>query len=345
MIRRIVAACGALLAWGSFASISAAEPLVLAWPTPNQAYFEGKPLADFIQPTASGEITSGLFGCTRSGGAQYHEGLDLKPVRRDRGGEPTDDIFAVLDGVVRHVSRNPGESSYGRYLVIEHTGVAPSVFSLYAHLAQMAPGLKVGDRVEKGQVIARMGRSATGYAIPRERAHLHLEIGVWLARDFQRWYDWRKFGSRNEHGVWNGMNLIGIDPLDLYSALRSRRVANLQEYFAALKPAVRVRIATKYIPDFIERYPILLTKPMPVAEEFAGWDVVFNEMGVPFSWTPLGPIEVAGMKTNEVKAEPVDPTAKLARCRSLVFKKPGRYGIGRDLEPTLQLLFGLRREL
>lgn len=322
-----------------------AQRLDPAWPTPNTAYFDGKGIADYVQPTASGETTSGLFGCARSGGAQFHEGVDLKPVSRDRSGEPTDSVFAVLPGTIRHINRRPGESNYGRYIVIEHTDQSPSVITLYAHLASIAPGLKSGDQVARGQSIAVMGRSASGYAIPRDRAHLHFEIGLWLSRDFQRWYDWRKFGSRNEHGVWNGMNLIGVDPLDFYAALRARRVDDFQQYFAQLKPAVRVRVATKYIPDFIERYPALLRKPMPPANEFAGWEVLFTDMGTPFAWTPLGPIEVAGFKDNEVRAEPVDPDAKLARCRSLVFKKFGRYGIGRDLEPTLQLLFGLRKQL
>jgi peptidoglycan LD-endopeptidase LytH len=341
----IIRLLGAATVAVAVVAAAAAQRVDLAWPTPNLAYFEGKPLQDYVQPTASGEPTSGLYGCVRSGGAQFHEGLDLKPIKRDRRGEPLDPIFATYHGVVRHISRNPGESSYGRYIVIEHTDLAPAVMSLYAHLSDVAPGLKVGERVERGQTIGTMGRSASGYAIPRERAHLHFEIGLWLSRDFQRWYDWKKFGSRNEHRLWNGMNLIGVDPLDVFASLRSGKVENLQQYFSKLQPAVKVKIATKYIPDFVERYPALVTRSMPSPDVFAGWEVVFNEMGVPFSWTPLTAAEVAGMKVNDPQAEPVNAEAKLPRCRSLVFKKLGRYGIGRDLEPTLQLLFGLRKEL
>ena len=332
-------------AWVGAAVAASAQPVDPVWPTPNSAWAEGRSLATFVQPTASGEVTSGLYGCVRSSGAQFHEGLDLKPVSRDRRGEATDPIFAVLSGTVRHVSRNPGESSYGRYVVIEHTDVSPSVITLYAHLSSIPGNLSRGDKVERGATIGVMGRSASGYAIPKDRAHLHLEIGLWLSRDFQRWYDWKKFGSRNEHGLWNGMNIIGIDPLEFYNSLRSGAISGFEDHFKQRKAAVRVRIATKLVPDFIERYPALLTKPYPAAQSFGGWQVLFDEFAVPFAWTPLDNAEVSDLKTNDPVAEPVEGGARTNRCKSLVFRKPGRYAVGKDLETVLQLLFGLRKEL
>jgi murein DD-endopeptidase MepM/ murein hydrolase activator NlpD len=329
-----------------FASTVHAQRVEIGWPTPSTAYLEGKPMEVFIQSTASGVLESGLFGCTRSGGAQFHEGVDLKPVKRNRQGEPTDPIFAVMPGVVRHVSRQPGNSSYGRYIVIEHTEQSPAVFTLYAHLASVTTGLAVGARVERDDIIGVMGRSASGYAIPRDRAHLHFEIGLWLTRDFQGWYNWKKFGSRNEHGLWNGMNLAGVDPLDFYDKLRARRVENFDQYFAQLNPAVRVRIATRKLPDFIERYPALLTKPLPTDALIGGWEVTFNEMGVPFAWTPLTPMELLGFANNEIRVIEADEALlKRYRCKSLVFTKRGKPAIGKDLETVLQLLFGVRGEL
>src|SRR5690606_9660788 len=86
--------------------------LELSWPTANAAYARGEPLEAFVQPTVSGEVTSGLFGCVRNDGTRFHEAVDLKPIGRDARGEPTDQVFAALDRVVRHVSRRPGLSSY-----------------------------------------------------------------------------------------------------------------------------------------------------------------------------------------------------------------------------------------
>jgi hypothetical protein len=190
-----------------------------------------------------------------------------------------------------------------------------------------------------------MGRSASGYAIPKDRAHLHFEIGVRLTCDFQGWYNFKKFGSRNEHGVWNGMNLAGIDPLDFFEAWRAGRVDVFQDYFAKLTPAVRVRVATQRTPDFVERYPSLVS-PVAAGGLIGGWEVALSEFGLPFAWTPLSPADVSGFRPNEVRIVAHDAAAlKRVRCKSLVVVRRGKPTVGKELEATLQLLFGLRTEL
>ncbi|MDF3056070.1 MAG: peptidase [Rariglobus sp.] len=326
-----------------FPAVLAAGPRIeLVWPTPNTAYIEGKPRDAYLQPTVSGEVESGLFGCVRSSGAQFHEGLDLKPVSRDRKGEPTDEVFATMTGVVRHVNLRAGESSYGRYVVIEHPDLKPAVYTLYAHLSAVAAGLKAGDPVARGQVIATMGRSAGGYAIPKDRAHLHYEIGLVATRRFQSWYDWKKFGSANEQGLYNGMNLMGVDALDFFNRFRARQVNNFEEYFAQLPAVARVHIATSQVPDFVQRYPELLTAEVPAAG-VSGWAIKINATGLPFSWTPLTAAEVIGFRANEVRLSEVDADAlKRFRCKSIAVSRRGEYTAGRDLETMLQLVFGLR---
>ena len=327
------------------AANASAERLEIVWPTPNTAYFEGKSIADYVQPTASGEPESGLFGCHRTNGAQFHEGVDLKPVKRDRHGEPVDPIFVVMPGVVRYINRQPGDSNYGRYIVVEHGATTPAIYTLYAHVSAIEPGLKVSDNVERGQVIATMGRSSSGLAIPKDRAHLHFEMGVMLTRQFQSWYDWKKFGSRNDHGIWNGMNLMGFDPLEFYDAFRARRIDDFQGYFGHLQTAVKLRISTRTMPDYAERYPSLVTAPPPTAS-VAGWEVKFNEMGIPFALTPLSAMDLLGYRPEEIRVIEVNETIlKNHRCKSLVFNKRGVYLIGKDLDVVLQLLFGLRKPL
>jgi peptidoglycan LD-endopeptidase LytH len=324
------------------AMLAAGTRIELAWPTPNTAYLAGKPPEDFVQPTVSGEVTSGLFGCVRSGGTQFHEGLDLKPVSHDRKGEAADDVFATMAGVVRHVSVRAGQSSYGRYVVIEHPEVKPAVYTLYAHLAEVKAGLKAGDTVVRGEVIARMGRSAGGYAIPKDRAHLHYEIGLMMTRQFQSWYDWKQFGSPNQHGLWNGMNLMGVDALDFLNQFRARQVNNFQEYFARMSAAATVRVATRRTPDFVQRYPDLVTGEIPLAGA-AGWEIKVNATGVPFAWAPLGAGEMLGYGLNEVRVVEVNADAlKACRCKALVVKRKGKHVPGSDLETMLQLTLGLR---
>jgi murein DD-endopeptidase MepM/ murein hydrolase activator NlpD len=315
--------------------------LELVWPTPNLAFREGRRIEHYVQPTVSGETSSGLFGCVRSGGAQFHEGLDLFPVSRDARGEATDRIFAALSGVVAYINTRAGESSYGRYIVLEHPEVTPAVYTLYAHLRAVEPGLKRGGRVTLGQVIGTMGRSAGGYSIPKDRAHLHFEIGLRTTNSFQAWYNHRKFGNPNQHGVWNGMNLIGFDPLDFYRMFQEHRVESVAEYFKRMPTAVRLRIACRQAPDFVSRYPTLVDGAVP-ADGRAGWEIRFNATGLPFAWRPLAPADVAGYKPNVVRIMDVDTgVTRSCRCRSLVVTRRGRAEPGKDLETVLQQLFGL----
>jgi hypothetical protein len=316
------------------------------WPTPNPAWVEGRPRADFLQSTVSGDPESGGFGCVRSGGAQFHEGIDLKPVAHDASGEPADKVFAFLPGVVRYVNDRPGTSNYGRYMVLEHPGVEPAIYTLYAHLRSIAPGVVEGTNVTRGQFIAMMGRTEGATVIPKDRAHLHFEMGLRVSESFQQWYDRQKFGSPNEHGLWNGMNLMGFDPLDFLDKFRAHQVDNFQDYFAQLKPAVRVRVAARQTPDFARRYPSLVA-PAPAGVRFAvspptGWEVACNWTALPIKLTPLTAADVVGYKTNEVRiVESDDATLAACHCKSIVVTRAGRKTPGKDLEEVIQQLFGL----
>jgi len=319
----------------------AGEPLQLTWPTPNPAWAEGKSPAAFLQHAGSGDPESGGFGGVRSGGRQFHEGIDIKCVARDRRGEPRDDVFAAMDGVVRHINARAGDSNYGRYIVLEHPEQTPAVYTLYAHLARIAPGLRVGEQVRHGQVIATMGHSSDR-PIPRDRAHLHFEIGVMVTQNFSAWYARKGFGSPNEQGVWNGMNLMGIDPLMVFNGWRSGRIKTMLEAFTQMTPAVRVRIATAMTPDYIIRYPALLTRPRPMGP-VAGWEVAFNWTGVPIAWTPLTPAETVGLLPNNPIIVAADADIeRRQRSKTLVVARRNGWVAGHDLAAVLQQLFGVR---
>ncbi len=319
----------------------AAERVEFTWPTPNTAWAEGKPASAFLQHAGSGDPESGGFGGVRSGGNQFHEGIDIRCVTRDRRGEPADAVFAAMAGVVRYINSSAGDSTYGRYIVLEHPEQTPGIYTLYAHLSRIAPGLTTGDRVTRGQVIGTMGHSSGGYVIPRDRAHLHFEIGVMVTRDFAEWYAMKKFGSTNDHGLWNGMNLMGFDPLDFLGQWRARKVNTFQEYFAGLEPAVRLRLSTHRVPDFVLRYPALLTRPLP--PEVAGWEIKFNWTGIPYAWTPLAVMETIGLTPNLPKFVEVDEAIERRnRSKTLVVSRRGSWAAGKDLETVLQQLFGER---
>lgn len=321
---------------------SAADTLELVWPTPNRGWVDNRPASQWLQHAGSGEAESGGFGGVRSGGIQFHEGIDIKAVARDRRGEPTDEVTAAITGVVRYVNPSAGDSSYGRYIVIEHPDEIPAVYTLYAHLASIAPGVRAGGRVSRGQVIGIMGHSSGGYMIPKDRAHLHFEIGLMVSARFQNWYDRKRFGSRNEHGPWNGMNLLGVDPVAFFNEWRARRIPVVRDFFARMETAVRVRIAARQMPDFVTRYPALLTKPLPMGP-VPGWEIRFNWTGIPFSWTPLTTAEVVGLQFDQPRIVEVNAALeRRQRSKSLAVSRRGSWTPGKDLDTVLELLFGLR---
>jgi murein DD-endopeptidase MepM/ murein hydrolase activator NlpD len=339
MMKSILLGCGVLTL--SSLPLLGSGRVQIAWPTPSEAWANKRPAAEFLQHAGSGEAESGGYGGVRSAGTQFHEGIDIRPASTDRRGEPRDEVFAAMSGVVRHTSSHPGKSSYGRYVVLEHPDQAPGVYTLYAHLATIAPDVKVGAHVAMRQVLGRMGHSAGGYVIPAARSHLHFEIGLMISRNFQTWYDSKKFGSRNDHNIWNGMNLMGIDPLDFFDQWRAGNVNTFEEYFSLMRPAVRLRLVSAQVPDFVSRYPSLLTKPLP--EKLAGWEIQFDWTGLPFRWTPLTPMEAIGLPAKEPTFLEVDSVLdRKQRSKSLAVKRRGEWSAGRDLETVLQQLFGRR---
>lgn len=338
---RVLVLCSVVL--GSIATPAVAERLRLAWPTANMAYARGESIETYIQPTQSGRVESGLYGCTRNSGTRFHEGIDLLATEHDSRGEALDEIFSILDGVVRYVNAGPGLSSYGRYVVVEHDQVGLPVYTLYSHLASITPGIEPGVRVRTGQTLGIMGRSAGARPLPKSRAHLHFEIGVRLTDNFQSWYNWKKFGSKNDHGLWNGMNLTGIDPLEFYNQFRAKKVNTFLDYWKSLSPAVTVRYATSKTPDFVKRYPALRAEAMPLFG-LAGWEIEFDRFGVPLSFRPLVQEDVADFKRDEIRIVRADRgVLNQIRCKDLVRERRGKLEPDSDLMMNLQLLLGIRR--
>ncbi|MFH1498261.1 MAG: hypothetical protein ABII82_10595 [Verrucomicrobiota bacterium] len=188
-----------------------------------------------------------------------------------------------------------------------------------------------------------MGRSAGGYSIPKDRAHLHFEMGLRLTDRFEDWYRWKKFGNPNEHDIWNGMNLVGFDALDFYTRFKAREIDNVEDYLRGREAAVVFRVARFGLPDFLRRYPALQERTDAMVLAPAGWEVSVDCAGLPFRWRPLTAAELDGYKRDELRVVSVDESIRAAcRCRHLAIKKGSRYTPGRDLQTLAQLLFGLR---
>src|SRR5215813_10860263 len=111
-------------------------------PTANRALFEKGGEEKFFVGTVGKPWTTGTFGCVRSDGHHFHEGLDIRCLQRDKRGEPTDPVLATAEGTVVYVNMRPSLSNYGNYVVVRHKIEGIEIYSLYAHLHEVAPGLK-----------------------------------------------------------------------------------------------------------------------------------------------------------------------------------------------------------
>jgi murein DD-endopeptidase MepM/ murein hydrolase activator NlpD len=89
------------------------------------------------------------------GGGQHH-GIDIAAPH----GTP---IVAAGAGEVVLAGRQTG---YGRMVVLRH---APGLFTLYAHASELV--VREGEVVERGAIIARVGRSGNASG-----PHLHFEV-------------------------------------------------------------------------------------------------------------------------------------------------------------------------
>lgn len=286
------------------------------WPTPNPAFVEGRPEEAYLQPTVSGNLESALFGCVRNDGRRFHEGVDLKSIQRDGRGESVDAVYAFDAGVIRYVNRDAKTSSYGNYLVIEHPHVAPGFVSLYAHLRAVPARISPGVEVEGGERIAVMGRSAGGYAIPRGRAHLHFEVGLWLGPDFQMWYDRQPFDSENDHGAYNGLNIVGYDVWSMLRGLRSGQFEHVRDFLEAEPVAVVMRIRRPIIPEVLQINPQMMTNTA-LPGDLGGWEVALTWYGAPLRWTALSRRELGGSISLELELR---DTSQLLRqpCADLI---------------------------
>jgi len=282
------AAIVALLLFG--AQVARAFSPIL--PTENKALFRGEAEQFYMytdrdfEGVQSRPWQGGTYGFVRNpqrvGGkivaTKFHEGIDIKPLRRDASGEPLDDIRAIESGRVVHASNEARDSNYGRFVVIEHDVAGAPVYSIYAHLATV--DVRPGQNVAQGDRIGRLGY--TGAGINQRRAHLHLEIALLWHDQFETWHD-ANFPDPNKHGLYNGINLMGLDVAQLYLQQRKNPSLTLPQFIRRQEPFFRVRIPASPHFQLPRRYPWLVEGDASGARS---WLVSFTAPGFPVQIEP-----------------------------------------------------------
>jgi murein DD-endopeptidase MepM/ murein hydrolase activator NlpD len=270
------------------------QPLNLALPTDNDALFRGggPDFYQYIERDFKGEKSTpwegGQYGFVRnpvetSSGVvftRFHEGIDIRPLRRDASGEPLDEVRAIADGTVVHTNVVAGFSNYGRFVVVEHRWDGSSYYSLYGHLSSIA--VKPGTEIRRGEILGVMGH--TGEGLNQARAHLHLELNLMLSRQFEAWYDHTFKNDPNHHGIYNGFNLAGIDIARFYLELRKRPALTIPEFLSEEEVFYKVLVPKSKYFDLAKFYPWMIRKIGDTKAE--AWEVSFNRAGVPLKIEP-----------------------------------------------------------
>lgn len=268
-----------------------------------------------------------------------HEGLDIRCLQRDKSGEPVDPVLATADGVVVYVNTRPSLSNYGNYIVVRHQVEGLEIYSLYAHLREVRAGLRAGMPVKTGEAIAVMGRTSnTHERISKERAHVHFELNFLVNERFAAWQKATHPGERNDHGEWNGLNLLGIDARAVLLAQRAQgEKFSLVNFVRHQTELCRVVLRTPGF-SWVKRHAqLVVANPRSEKEGVAGYELALDFNGLPFQATPRAPSEIAGkarfqlLSVNEAE-EKKNP------CRRLVTRRGSRWELTSHATQLLELL-------
>ncbi|MCP5519721.1 MAG: M23 family metallopeptidase [Verrucomicrobiales bacterium] len=314
-----------------------AQPFYM--PTRNRALFERGGAERFFVGTTGKPWTSGMFGCTRSSGGQFHEGLDIRCKERDSQGEPADEILSTADGVVVHATTNPALSNYGNYLIVRHRIDGLEVYSLYAHLSRVRDGISAGRSVRAGEVLGIMGRTAnTREQITRDRAHLHFEIGLRVSDHYVAWQQKHYPGQRNDHGEFNGRNFLGLDFVEIIREQAARgKDFDLVRFLREQPELCRVVVRDTGF-SWLRRYAALLERnPVAEREGVAGYELRLNYVGLPCRVIPRAPSELDSK--SRIRLISVNEAEQREHpCRKLVTRSGSQWKLTRTGELLLDLL-------
>ena len=285
-----------------------ALPMVLVLPTDNDALLKKDfpSFYMFVDRNVDGEHTTpweaGQYGYVRNSAkvgneityTHFHEGMDIAPVNRDAKGEPLDEVRSISHGEVVHCAASQA-GDFGWYVVIRHDWGQGAFYSLYAHLAKIT--VKEGDKVEPRSPIGILGH--TGVGLDKRRAHVHVELDVFLSSRFCEWRDPALAGSASAHGNYSGFNLAGLDLADLILQRQKKPGLTVADYLKTVEITWKVLTPRRGELELLQNYPWM---GEGVDKESPSWEIGFSSGGVPLHIQPSA-TEVKGPQLAWVKPE------------------------------------------
>jgi murein DD-endopeptidase MepM/ murein hydrolase activator NlpD len=193
---------------------------------------------------------------TIKGRTARHPGADLNIA----SGDLNEKVFAIGPGIVEFAKEITGDSLWGNVVIINHGTVdGKPLFSRYAHLLSIEPGITKGAEVTADKLIGRVGSGPAGSEMD---PHLHFDIsttsklagnaGDWpgmnearLLTDYVDPKEWLK-GSHVINRDAKG-NLVSAEPAGFDSGSRAMRAPNLPaasaivDWFVVARPHTELR--------------------------------------------------------------------------------------------------------
>jgi len=153
----------------------------------------------------------------------------------------------------------------------------------------------------------------TGPGLTRDRAHLHFEIAFQINGKFAEWVDVAKPGrlwQPNRHGQWNGLNLMGIDPIPLLKAANQGTPLTCEEALSKQPCGFTVRVPPFMgTPTWMQWVESKSPSAMPVS-----WDIEMTPWGLPLKMEAGSEVVVEPV----LIANPGKPSEGKYYCRGLV---------------------------
>ncbi len=292
----VLAVALALLPHSLAAAAGQPQDLTYSLPTENKALYHGGKDAYFMycdrhfEGRKSQPWEAGTYGMVRNpfrlgNGkllySRFHEGIDVKPMRRDASGEPLDPVHPIAPGTVAYVCTQPGLSNYGRYVVVAHEVPEGTIYSLYAHLASVS--CEVGQKLGVKDSLGILGHSGDG--LDCRRSHCHLEIGFMINSAYEQFCP-----EDNKHGIFNGQNLVGFNAADILLASRGGKPVSISRYIADLPEHYRVRVPRVGTMDLLRRHRFFYKGEPGKRPAPPSLDIAFTAEGVPIAIYPASEV-------------------------------------------------------
>jgi hypothetical protein len=124
-----------------------------------------------------------------------------------------------------------------------------------------------------------------------------------FSREFEAWYNTFFRNDPNHNGIYNGMNLAGLDVARLYLALRKNPALTIPEFLNNEEIFYKVTLPKSRHFDLPKIYPWMLAAGK--RSEKSSWEVSFARSGVPLRIEPSDR-RVTQPELNYVKKSSID---------------------------------------